>query len=146
MRFLRNLTAVAGTLAAILALATPAFAGKSTLSGSIELASATALGLASIGPTYGGEVSFEISVDGKLSSQSRVYVAVVCEQKDRIVYQWSADPDFDFPLVDQAGQGLEWDGGDAACTATLIYRVERGRNVEIRFLDQTSFEASGTSV
>ena len=122
MRIVRDLSLAASALAVTLGLAAPAFAGKSTVSGTIELASVTARSLAVATPTYGGEVGFATSIDGNLASQSRLYITLVCEQKGKIVYQWSADPDFDFPLVDQAGQGLEWDGADASCTATLIYR------------------------
>ena len=67
----------------------------------------------------------------------------VCTQGDQVVYQWSADPDFDFPLVDQAGQGLDWLGGDADCEASLVYRVKKGKNVEITYLDTEAFHVYG---
>ena len=110
---------------------------------STEDAAATADG--SPGLQYDGTVAFATTVEGKISSQARIYVTVVCWQDANVVYQWSAAPDFQFPLTDQAGQGLEWNGGDAFCEAWLIYRVEKGKAAEITVLATTSFNVAGTT-
>ena len=57
--------------------------------------------------------------------------------------QWSGDPSFDFPLVDQAGQGLEWNGEEADCTGSLVYRVKKGKKVSINYLDTAPFNVYG---
>jgi hypothetical protein len=81
--------------------------------------------------TYGGSVSFDTTVSGKVNKQAYVYVSVVCwqgtERVDPVVYQWSSHVNgFVFPLVDQQGQGLEWNGEAADCGAQLIYKLENG--------------------
>ena len=136
---------VATIVLTMLALAAPAGAGRNDVAGDIWVdmsESGVAAAAASSGDawgTYGEPISFGHRLTGKISKQARIYVSVVCTQDDQVVYQWSANPDFDFPLVDQAGQGLEWDGGDADCTASLVYRVKKGKNVEITYLDTEAF-------
>jgi len=132
--------------ALILALtAGPALAGKpgsgGGVTGSIELASPARTAEAGAWPRYGDSVAFSTSVEGRLAPHSRVYVLVVCLQGDKVVYQWSGDRDFAFPLSDQEGQGLEWDGGAASCSATLVYFVDRHED-EITYLDSTTFDAA----
>jgi hypothetical protein len=92
------------------------------------------------GPTFGGVAEFHTEVYGKVSAKARVYVSVACEQGDNVVYQYSkssSTDDYSFPLLDQAGQGLNWEnGGDADCEAWLIYRVEKGKRSEITVLGE----------
>jgi hypothetical protein len=134
---------VLGVVACCFALsAVPAQAAPSGPTGSIELAQVTSL-VDRSWPRYGDSVFFETRVSGRLAAKSRVYVSVVCVQGVTVLYQWSADPSFTFPLVDQAGQGLEWDGGAASCTAALVYRVESGKQPSISYLDQTAFAVAG---
>lgn len=117
---------------------------KSGPTGTIALAEAPeAASAAAAGPQYGDHVSFDTTVNGKVDKHAQVYITVVCTQGSTVVYQWSAAVDFDFPLEDQAGQGLEWDTGDADCEASLIYRVEKGRNTTYMVLDATAFAVSG---
>jgi hypothetical protein len=92
---------------------------------------------------FEGHVSFQTTVTGKQHKLSRVYITVVCAQSDLVVYQWSADPDFTFPLIDQGGQGLEWHGGPVECVGVLVYRVKHGRDTVIDFLDQVEFAVDG---
>jgi hypothetical protein len=79
---------------------------------------------------YGGSVSFDTTVTGKVQKQAEIYVSVVCWQGEppvTVVYQWSSHVNsFVFPLFDQGGQGLEWNGGAADCAAQLIYRLDNG--------------------
>lgn len=141
-------TAILTTVSAAAVVSAPTLAARpSGPSGSIAVATsgAGAVTAAATGVQYDGTVAFETTVDGKISKQERVYVTVVCWQGDDIVFQYSAAPDFRFPLTDQAGQGLEWDGGDATCEARLIHRVDKGRSTEISVLDTISFDVAGNS-
>ena len=124
-------------VAVTVALAGPAGAASSTPTGTI------ALGQTAQAPRYGGSVSFVTTVQGRPAAKSSLYVTVVCSQGSTLVYQWSAAPSFTFPLVDQAGQGLEWPGGAASCSATLVYKVPQGRGYSITWLDQVAFGVSG---
>jgi hypothetical protein len=118
-------------LAGVALSASPASAGGSTVTGTIEVAP-------SIAPQmrYGDTLYFSTTVEGRLASKSKVYVTVVCSQDGRLVYQWSGPRDYGFPLVDQAGAGLDWPGGAAWCEATLVYKVPTGRTYTYSWLDQ----------
>jgi hypothetical protein len=120
------------------------------LSGTIDLATSersafAAAAATSTTPSYGETVWFATTVNGDTKANSLLYVLVVCAQDGTVVYQWSGAPDFGFPLVDQTGQGLDWDGANADCTAALIYRVQKGKNVSISTLDRAYFAVSATS-
>ena len=88
---------------------------------------------------YGDSVSYEVNISGKLSKNSRVYITTVCGQDGLIVYQSSNWSDYTFIMEDQTGQGLEWDGSEANCSANLMYRVKKGKGYIIEILDQDSF-------
>jgi hypothetical protein len=126
------------TLASVALSAAPALAGGSTVTGTIDVAPSIASQL-----RYGDTVYFSTTVTGRLASKSKVYVTVVCTQDGRLVYQWSAARDLGFPLVDQAGAGLDWRGGAASCEATLVYKVPDGRSYAYYWLDQTTFAVAG---
>lgn len=116
-------------------------------SGTIALATAGAdtesfAASSSDSPSYGDTVWFDTTVEGKTASNSMIYILLACWQDGVVVYQSSAAPDSGFPLVDQGSTQLEWHGGGADCTASLIYRVEKGKNVSITVLDQTHFAVS----
>jgi hypothetical protein len=96
----------------------------------------------SISPVYGDNVAFAVVTEGRLARNSWVYVTVVCRQQDSVVYQSSNWTDFTFAMEDLPGQGLEWDGNPADCTANLIYRVEKGQTAVIQYLDSTSFDVN----
>jgi len=138
-----------GALAATALTTSTTFAAPPGPSGTLQLASEATVARTSEGTTgtltYGESADFVATVDGKVSKQARIYVRVLCRQGGAIVYQYSADPDHSFPLLDQAGQGLDWDGGAADCEASLIYRVEKGRSAELSILDTTEFAVDGTS-
>jgi hypothetical protein len=139
---MRKLLLTAALVGLVAVVPGPAVAGGkgSTVTGSIELASGSRVASdGSTSPRYGQSVAFATTVEGRLASKSKVYVTVVCVQDGRVVYQWSADPGFTFPLQDQAG--LEWNGGGASCSATLIYRIDRREDI-ITWLDQTSFDVA----
>lgn len=90
--------------------------------------------------TYGTDVAFAASVSGKVDAKASTYITVVCQQEGHVVYQWSSqDLAFNFPLVDQAGQGLDWDGTAAECQAALTYRIDRKNAAVIQTLDTVTF-------
>ena len=141
--------AVAIALALSLFFTSAALAGPKRdtgLSGTIELvAGSSELAVAASNPTtpnYGETVWFATTVNGNTKANSLLYVSVVCTQDGTVVYQSSGTPDFGFPLADQ---GLGWDGSNADCAAALIYRVQKGKNVNISILDQADFAVSATA-
>jgi hypothetical protein len=97
--------------------------------------------------TFGGHADFTATVDGKVSAKATIYVSVVCSQAGNVVYQYSktsSTEQYSFPLIDQAGQGLDWkNGGGASCEAWLIHRVEKGRSSEITVLETIPFDVLG---
>ena len=141
--WLRSTIVLAVVIGSVMTTGT-AFAGKSSavVTGHIELASAALLSADGGGMTYGDQVAFASSVTGRLSSKARVYVQVVCSQGGKVVYQWSADQGFVFPLVQQDGLaalGLMFDASQPAeCTGSLIYREDGGQTI-IKTLDQVGF-------
>jgi hypothetical protein len=138
------LTGLVLVLAAAPALGAKGGNKGSEVTGSIALHSDTArLADAEAGPLYGTEVSFDTEVSGTMAPKSDVYVTVVCLQNDTVVYQYSGGVDAAYPLADQAGQGLEWDGGDADCSATLIYSVRKGKSFDLTWLDVEEFLVVG---
>ena len=139
---------VLAALALMVTVALPALAAKpAAVTGDIELMPAAQARVAAdgaAGPTYGGYAEFVTDVNGKMASNSTLYVTVVCRQGSEVVYQWSAAPNFAFPLHDQPGQGLEWNGGDADCSASLIYKIEKGRKYTLTTLDTALFTVAGS--
>jgi hypothetical protein len=79
-----------------------------------------------------------VAIEGRVAKNSRIYVTVVCRQPD-VVFQASNWTDYTFTMTDLAGQGLVWDGSAADCTASLIYRVDKGRQVVHTILDDVPF-------
>ena len=91
---------------------------------------------------YGGTVSFDTTVSGRMAPKGYLVISLVCVQDRNIVYQVSLkDLSAEFTLVDGAHQNLEWDGGPARCYGSLVYRID-GRNPTIEYLDQTVFEVN----
>lgn len=145
-------TLIGGATLSVL-IGVPALAApRSAPSGSIELMQPVAalsapgeVGSSSTPPplTYDGNAEFVTTVEGNVSSKGYVYVTLVCWQAGTVVYQYSAAPDFAFPLHDQLGQGLEWNPtADASCEAWLIYRVDKGRSSDITVLGTETFDVS----
>jgi hypothetical protein len=138
------LTGLVLVLAAAPALGAKGGNKGNEVTGSIALHSdAARLSDAAAGPSYGSEVSFDTEVSGTMAPKSDVYVTVVCVQNDTVVFQYSGGVDAAYPLADQAGQGLEWDGGDADCSATLIYSVRKGKSFDLTWLDVEEFHVVG---
>lgn len=135
----------AATVCAILAgivLATPSLAAKPVPpSGTIELAEPGGLRAftADPWPMFGDKVTYNITFKGTLTSKSRLSIMMYCMQGDGVVYQWPGDVNFAFPLINQNGAGLYWDGGEAICTASLMYRETKGKKSTVMILDQDTF-------
>ena len=92
---------------------------------------------------YGGTVSFDTTVSGRMAPKGYLANSVVCLQNGNIVYQSSTvDLSAGFELVDGLGNGLEWDGGPASCIGALVYRID-GRNPTIEYLAEVLFEVAG---
>jgi len=129
------------------AAAATSLAAPSGPTGTIDLkTSGTQQLSAPLGSTsyrYGGNVEFQTSVNGRTSGGT-LYVSVVCLQGSNVVYQWSGDPAASYPLTDQAGDGLNWDGGAASCSGSLIYRVQKGKGFVFTTLDSVPFDVAGS--
>ncbi|HVL53582.1 MAG TPA: hypothetical protein VM344_04925 [Vitreimonas sp.] len=131
---------LAGTLAlvATLILAGTALAAKPSSTVSlIVLSSGEVARLATAGPTYGGEITFEVST----TQTDRPFVNVRCYQGTDWVYDgWhgffqSYVPDPVYILSSDY-----WTEGGASCVADL---VTWGNNGKLKTLAKTSFSVTG---
>jgi hypothetical protein len=120
----------------------PAMAGPTTVSGTIALESSTARAANDAGGLrYGESARFTVTASGRVDSKAYLYISVVCFAGDTFVYQaTSRDLSYAFPLSDQTGQGLEWNGQAADCEAWLVYRTDKKNGTsDIQELDETTF-------
>jgi hypothetical protein len=107
-------TALLSILTAIVLLAAPTLAAPAKSTIAVNPSSQL---------VYGGLVTFDTEIKG-VHGNERPYIVVVCKQGDVVVYQYSShDLSFEFPLVDQEGQGLEWPGGTAECVSQVWART-----------------------
>ena len=74
------------------------------------------------------------------SNNSNTYITTVCFQGERMVYQRSAQQGVPFYLYDQMGSSLDWNGEDASCSATLMYREVGFDSVDVYIVDSVSFD------
>jgi len=89
---------------------------------------------------YGSSVEFRSSARG-VAGTAATYINTACFQKDRLVYQRSAQQGVSFLLRDQYERDLEWDGTAASCSATLLYRAPSDDvTVNVYVLDAVDFE------
>lgn len=88
---------------------------------------------------YGESAEFRSTVHGA-ASESTSYITVACFQGEKLVYQRSAQQGVRFYLSDQYERDLEWDGGAASCSATLMYRTVGDGQVDVYILDAVSFD------
>ena len=89
---------------------------------------------------YGDTIEFKSSASGIGSSYSNTYITTVCFQGETMVYQKSAQQGVSFYLYDQMGGSLEWNGEDASCSATLMYREVGYDTVNVYVVDALSFD------
>lgn len=142
-----------GIAAVSLVVCTSSFAGKSVVTGTLEMATPLTAEIMVDGvaadsftdgyPHYGDEVGFLVSLDGRVSAKSRTIVTVQCKQTTDqgwfVVYQSGSDTDYVFKLSDQDYDYLDWDGGAAQCHAELLYRESTGKNTATWILDTDDF-------
>lgn len=113
------------------------------LDGPFLLASVSELQAAAVessGIVYGDTVYFAEN-DVVLSNKQRSYVTVVCRQDGIVVYQASnwGEELLGFTMADLLGQGLEWLGGSADCSATLIISEKKGKSYVLDMVDSVDF-------
>ncbi len=89
---------------------------------------------------YGDTVSYKSRISGISLEKANAYITTVCFQGDRMVFQRSAQQGVSIHLYDQIVEGLDWDGGDASCSATLMYRTVAGGAINVYVVDSISFE------
>ena len=135
------LLAVSGVVLALGVGSAQAGKTATSVSGTIAVQSGTGLAPTAGTPAfaYGSSVGFNTSVSGPIGSKDSVYVTVVCLQGGTVVYQWSASPSFAFPLVDQAGDGLSWNGQPATCSGSLVWKHVTGSSFTVTYLAQAPF-------
>jgi hypothetical protein len=93
---------------------------------------------------YEDTVSFRSTVQGATSGAT-TYVTVACFQDEKLVYQRSAQQGVSFYLYDQYERDLEWDGGTASCSATLMYRTAGAGKIDVYVLDALSFNVDAVT-
>jgi hypothetical protein len=89
---------------------------------------------------YGDTIDFKSTTAGIYSNKSNAYVSTVCFQGETMVYQRSAQQGVPFYLYDQIGSSLDWDGNEASCSATLMYRKVGFDNIDVYVVDSVSFD------
>ena len=129
---------IAALIGAALVTAAPVDAANTSPTATIKVASSSDL-------HWGGHVRFESTAAN--TGKATVSTTVVCVQDGRVVYQWSAAPGFDFPLVQQAGLEAVGSSVDrsqpAQCTGSVRSIVMSGRrNVTILTLASVGFEVA----
>lgn len=89
---------------------------------------------------YGDTISYVSSVSGLSLNPSNTYITTVCFQGDVMVFQKSAQQGVSVHLYDQTGGGFDWDGKNASCSATLMYRTVGSESIDIFVVDSISFD------
>lgn len=130
----KTLVTVAAGVAVLATMATGvAFAGKASSSLSlVVLSSAAAPAAATAAPSYGGQITFDVST----TQTDRPYVNVRCYQGSSFVYDawqgfWSGyytEPNFTL-------SSAYWMGGAADCTARLVTFCSNGREKTLASMD-----------
>jgi hypothetical protein len=92
---------------------------------------------------YGDTIQYKSSASGINSQESTTYITTVCFQGETLVYQKSVLQGVSVYLYDQIGSGLDWDGKNATCSATLMYREVKRDVVDVYVVDSVSFEVIG---
>jgi hypothetical protein len=96
---------------------------------------------AAAGMEYGDHVSFDFSMSGKMAKNYYLTIRVTCTQGDTVVYKWFGQPDFAFPLINQGGNTMYWDGGAAECEGALRYFA----NNRLSIVATTTFSVGGAA-
>ena len=72
---------------------------------------------------YGDTVSYKVVMDNPENVAAHIYISTVCFQGERMVFQKSVMQGVNLRLSDQMERDYEWNGKDASCIATLLYRI-----------------------
>ena len=64
----------------------------------------------------------------------------MCFQGETIVFQKSVQQGVEVHLYDQIDGGFDWDGKNASCSATLMYRTVLPETIDIYVVDSESFD------
>lgn len=145
-----------GIPAVLLVVCASSFAGKSPVTGTLEMATPLTAEVLVNGeeaasftegyPHYGDQVGFLVTLDGRVSAKSRTIVTVQCKQTTDqgwiVVYQAGSDTDYVFTLTDQTYDYLDWDGEAANCHAELLYRESTGKSTVTWTLDTDDFSVT----
>jgi hypothetical protein len=89
---------------------------------------------------YGDTVSYKSKMSGVSVETGNTYITTVCFQGDNMVFQRSVQQGVPIHLYDQIIEGLDWDGGAASCSATLMYRTISGGSINVYVVDSISFD------
>lgn len=94
---------------------------------------------------YGDTISYRSNISGVYLGDVNTYITTVCFQGDEMVYQKSVLQGVRVHLYDQIGSSLNWDGKNASCSASLMYREvgDDGNDVNVYIVDSVSFDVSG---
>ena len=132
-----TLTASSSLVAGKPVEAEPWLDGPFLLTSALDL---QATAVESPGIVYGDTIYF-VENDVVLTNKQRSYVTVVCYQDGVVVYQASnwGEELLGFTMEDLLGQGLEWPGGYADCSASLIIREKKGKSYVLNIVDSVDF-------
>ncbi|KKS36772.1 MAG: hypothetical protein UU98_C0021G0009 [Parcubacteria group bacterium GW2011_GWD2_42_14] len=72
---------------------------------------------------YGDTVSYKAVMDNPEKIAANIYISTVCFQGETMVFQKSVTQGVTVHLYDQMERDYEWNGKDASCIATLLYRT-----------------------
>lgn len=89
---------------------------------------------------YGDTISFKSNVSGLSLQSSNTYITTVCFQGETMVFQKSVQQGVEVHLYDQIDGEFDWDGKNASCSATLMYRTVLPETINIYVVDSESFE------
>jgi hypothetical protein len=90
---------------------------------------------------YSDLVSYKSNISGDLPLGANVYITTVCFQGETLVFQKSMQQGDSLYLQDESLSGFRWDGEDASCSATLMYRTDESDRVYV--VDSMTFEVQG---
>lgn len=90
---------------------------------------------------YSDSVTYKSNVSGDVPNNANVYITTVCFQGETMVFQKSMQQGDSLYLQDESLSGFRWNGEDASCSATLMYRTDESDTVYV--VDSITFEVQG---
>jgi len=92
---------------------------------------------------YGDTVKYNSFITDVGKRDAVSYITTVCFQDDKLVYQRVVPQGVAVELSNQIGGVNEWDGEDASCSATLVYRQMSMNRVDVYVVESVSFDVKG---